>query len=138
LLATEAASCFEHGDQGGTFNGNALMCAAGLAVVTELSRPGTLDIATATGNFMANELTKLSGRHSFRGVRGRGLLLALDFGRPIGSQIVAHAFEAGLLLNAPRPDALRFMPSLTVTHAEIAEMIATLDRLLRDHIANLL
>ncbi len=33
LLATEAASCFEHGDQGGTFNGNPLMCAAGLAVL---------------------------------------------------------------------------------------------------------
>src|SRR4030081_3511204 len=32
LLATEYASCFEHGDQGGTFNGNPLMCAAGLAV----------------------------------------------------------------------------------------------------------
>jgi acetylornithine/N-succinyldiaminopimelate aminotransferase len=51
---------------------------------------------------------------------------------------VAQAFEAGLLLNALRPDALRFMPSLTVTHAEVAEMIATPDRLLRDHIANLL
>ena len=33
LLATEHASCFEHGDQGGTFNGNPLMCAAGLAVL---------------------------------------------------------------------------------------------------------
>ena len=33
LLATQAASCFEHGDQGGTFNGNPLMCAAGLAVL---------------------------------------------------------------------------------------------------------
>src|SRR4030081_3898771 len=32
LLATEAVSCFQHGDQGGTFNGNPLMCAAGLAV----------------------------------------------------------------------------------------------------------
>ena len=39
LLATEHASCFEHGDQGGTFNGNPLMCAAGLAVLdTSASR----------------------------------------------------------------------------------------------------
>ena len=30
LLATKDASCFEHGDQGGTFNGNPLMCARGL------------------------------------------------------------------------------------------------------------
>ena len=39
LLATEKASCFEHGDQGGTFNGNPLMCAAGLAVLEEVSKP---------------------------------------------------------------------------------------------------
>ena len=40
LLATDAASCFEHGDQGGTFNGSPLMCAAGLAVVAARRRAG--------------------------------------------------------------------------------------------------
>ena len=40
LLATEHASCFEHGDQGGTFNGNPLMCAAGLAVLEHVSKAG--------------------------------------------------------------------------------------------------
>src|SRR6202043_3854496 len=39
LLATEKAACFQHGDQGGTFNGNPLMCAAGLAVLGEVSKP---------------------------------------------------------------------------------------------------
>ena len=39
LLATNKASCFEHGDQGGTFNGNPLMCAAGLAVLAEVGKP---------------------------------------------------------------------------------------------------
>jgi acetylornithine/N-succinyldiaminopimelate aminotransferase len=34
------------------------------------------------------------------------------------------------LLNAPRPDALRFMPALNVTREEIAEMIAKLDAIL--------
>jgi acetylornithine/N-succinyldiaminopimelate aminotransferase len=38
-------------------------------------------------------------------------------------------------LNAPRPDALRFMPSLTLTKGEIDEMIGTLDPLLRDQFA---
>ena len=37
--------------------------------------------------------------------------------------IVAQALEAGLLLNSPQPDALRFMPALNVTRGEIAEMI---------------
>jgi acetylornithine/N-succinyldiaminopimelate aminotransferase len=38
LLATEQASCFEHGDQGGTFNGNPLMCAAGSRFCSRLVR----------------------------------------------------------------------------------------------------
>ena len=42
LLATEQASCFEHGDQGGTFNGNPLMCAAGLAVLEQVAAPAFL------------------------------------------------------------------------------------------------
>ena len=47
--------------------------------------------------------------------------------RPIAASIVAQALERGLLLNAPQPDALRFMPALNVTRAEIAEMIDGLD-----------
>ena len=44
LLATEHASCFEHGDQGGTFNGNPLMCAAGLAVLEHVVEAGIPEI----------------------------------------------------------------------------------------------
>lgn len=130
VLASGRASCFEHGDQGGTFNGNPLMCAAGLAVLGEVARPEFLAAVTATGEFLTAELAKLSDRHGLAGVRGRGLLLALDLGRPIGPKIVAAALQAGVLLNAPRPDALRFMPALNVTAVEIVEMIALLDLLL--------
>lgn len=130
LLATEAASCFEPGDQGGTFNGNPLMCAAGLAVLHEVSRPDFLKSVTDTGLFLASELRRVSAKHGLGDVRGNGLLLALDLKRPIGSAVVALAFQEGLLLNAPRPDALRFMPALNVTRDEIALMIANLDVIL--------
>ncbi|HTC96882.1 MAG TPA: acetylornithine transaminase [Bradyrhizobium sp.] len=130
LLATEHASCFEHGDQGGTFNGNPLMCAAGFAVLEEISKPEFLKAATETGLHLESELQKLSARHGLGEVRGRGLLLALDLKLPIGAAIVAQALEAGLLLNSPQPDALRFMPALNVTREEIAEMIEGLDQIL--------
>ncbi len=130
LLATEKAACFEHGDQGGTFNGNPLMCAAGLAVLNEVGKPEFLKSATETGLFLESELQKLSARHGLGEVRGRGLLLALDLKLPIGAAIVAQAFEAGLLLNSPQVDALRFMPALNVTREEIAEMIDGLDAIL--------
>ena len=130
LLATEAASCFEHGDQGGTFCGNPLMCAAGLAVLEEVGKPGFLKSAVDAGLFLESELQRLSARHGLGEVRGRGLLLALDLKLPIGAGIVAQAMQEGLLLNSPQPDALRFMPALNVTRAEISEMIDGLDAIL--------
>jgi acetylornithine/N-succinyldiaminopimelate aminotransferase len=130
LLATDKAACFEHGDQGGTFNGNPLMCAAGLVVLEEISKPEFLKSAVDAGLFLESELQKLSARHGLGEVRGRGLLLALDLKLPIGAAIVAQAQQAGLLLNSPQPDALRFMPALNVTREEISEMIDQLDTIL--------
>ena len=55
----------------------------------------------------------------FGAVRGRGLLLAVDLGRPIGSKVVEQARKRGLLINSPRPQVLRFMPALTISDSEI-------------------
>ena len=130
LLATESVSCFEHGDQGGTFNGNPLMCAAGLAVLQQVSDPDFLKSVVDTGLYLESELQRMSARHGLGEVRGRGLLLALDLKHPIGAPIVAQAFDGGVLLNSPQPDALRFMPALNVAKAEIAGMIDCLDAIL--------
>jgi acetylornithine/N-succinyldiaminopimelate aminotransferase len=130
LLATEAVSCFKHGDQGGTFNGNPLMCAAGLAVLQQVAAPDFLKAVAATGLLLESELQRISARHGLGEVRGRGLLLALDLRVPIAGSIVAQAFDDGVLLNAPQPDALRFMPALNVTREEIALMIDCLDTVL--------
>ncbi len=136
LLATTSVSCFEYGDQGGTFNGSPLMCAAGLAVLQQVEQPDFLQQVVNNGDFLAGELQQLSARHGLGEVRGRGLLLALDLKRPIGPSIVATALQDGLLLNAPQQDALRFMPALNVTRDEIMLMIAQLDVILGKHIGD--
>jgi acetylornithine/N-succinyldiaminopimelate aminotransferase len=130
LLATETASCFQHGDQGGTFNGNPLMCAVGLAVLETVGQPNFLKSATDAGLLLASELQRISARHGLGEVRGKGLLLALDLKCPIAAAVVAQALQDGMLLNAPQPDALRFMPALNVTRDEIAQMIDGLDAIL--------
>src|SRR5258706_8612956 len=130
LLATSAASCFEHGDQGGTFNGNPLMCAAGLVVLQQVSDPDFLKSVVDTGLYLESELQRMSARHGLGEVRGRGLLLALDLKHPIGASIVAQAFDDVVLLNSPPPDALRFIPALNVAKAVIAAMIDCLDAIL--------
>jgi acetylornithine/N-succinyldiaminopimelate aminotransferase len=130
LLATKQASCFAHGDQGGTYNGNPLMCAAGLAVLEAVSQPEFLKTVAERGHMLAAELQRVSARHGLGSVRGEGLLLALDLKRPIGATIVAEALGDGLLLNAPQPDALRFMPALNVTREQILIMTGGLDAIL--------
>src|ERR1700730_7823760 len=130
LLATEAASCFEHGDQGGTFNGNPLMCAAGLAVLERVGESGFLKSVADTGLFLASELQRVSARHGLGEVRGQGLLLALDLKHSMAASIVGQAFDDGVLLTAARPDTLRFRPGLNVTREEIAAMIDCLDAIL--------
>ena len=91
---------------------------------------GFLARVEEVGRYLSDRLEALSQRHGCGEVRGRGLLLALDLGRAIGPDVVARAFEAGLLVNAPRPDTLRFMPALKVTREEIDRMIEMLDRVL--------
>jgi acetylornithine/N-succinyldiaminopimelate aminotransferase len=132
LLATEAASCFAHGDQGGTFNGNALMCAAGIAVLDEVSPESFLGSVIEKGEVLTASLAKLAKQYRLGEVRGRGLLQALALGKPVAARVAAKAFEAGLLLNAPQPDSLRFMPTLTVAQGEIEQMAAILDKILRN------
>ena len=130
LLAKESVCCFEHGDQGGTYNGNPLMTAVGCAVMDVLLAPGFLERVTERGVQLSAGLNKLAAKYSLGEVRGRGLLVALDLGRDVGSRIVDAARDVGLLLNSPRPASLRFMPALTTSAGEIDQMLGTLDGLL--------
>jgi acetylornithine/N-succinyldiaminopimelate aminotransferase len=132
LVAHRDVSCFEYGDQGGTFCGNPLMAAAGCAVIEEVTKPGFLARVMQAGDYLADQLSMLSHRHGLGEVRGRGLLLALDLRRDVAAEVVDLARKRGLLINGPRPDSLRFMPALTVTNAEIDRMIEILDHVLAD------
>jgi len=127
LLAREAVCCFEHGDQGGTYNGNPLMTAVGAAVLEALLAPGFLQGVAARCEQLERGLAALSRQRGLGEVRGRGLLMALDLGRDAGAKVVEHVRVNGLLLNSPRPNTLRFMPALNVSAEEIELMLAGLD-----------
>jgi acetylornithine/N-succinyldiaminopimelate aminotransferase len=126
LVASAAASCFRPGDQGGTFNGSALMTAVGCAVLQTVNTQAFLASVRDTGAYLAERLRALAAECGHGEVRGRGLLLALALGRGEAQKVVDDARERGLLINAPRPDTLRFMPALTVTHHEIDRMVELL------------
>ncbi|MBI4984736.1 MAG: acetylornithine transaminase [Rhodocyclales bacterium] len=129
LLAREEVCCFAAGDQGGTFNGNPLLTAVGVAVLDTILAPGFLDAVVAKGDYLATRLASLSAELGLGGERGRGLLRALVLADDSAPAIVARARQRmpeGLLLNAPRPNLLRFMPALTVSVEEIDLMVGWL------------
>ena len=134
LLATESVACFEPGEQGGTYNGNPLMAAVGVAVLRKLLSEGFMESVRARGEYLKQRLLELSEKHGLKGERGCGLLRALILDDDRGPAIVKAALEMdpqGLLLNAPRPNLLRFMPALNVSEGEIDQMIDALDVLLK-------
>ncbi len=135
LLAKEEVACFAHGDQGGTYCGNPLMAAVGCAVLDAVAQPEFLAGVIARGRHLQRHLQQLVETHRLAGERGAGLLRALDLGKSVAPALVdaARGFEPdGLLLNAPRPHLLRFMPALNVGFDEIDHMAARLDRMLHD------
>jgi acetylornithine/N-succinyldiaminopimelate aminotransferase len=131
LVAAEAVCCFEYGDQGGTFNGSALMTAIGNVVVETVSRPAFLAEVVSKGDYLHQRLRELSARLGHGEVRGRGLLLALELKGLDAAKVARGAMDRGLLLNAPRPDTLRFMPALNVPREEIDEMLILLESVLQ-------
>ena len=127
VLADEHACVFEHGDQGGTYNGNPLMSAVALAVVNSVCCDEFLGGVSSAGAQLQQGLQQLSEQYGCTDVRGSGLLWAIDFPAPIANKVQSSAFDSGFLINAPKPGTLRFMPALNVSATEISEALHLLD-----------
>ena len=133
LLAAEPVCCFEYGDQGGTFNGSPLMTAIGSAVVETVSRPAFLADVVAKGEYLADRLRELSAApRPRRGARAWAAARARAPRARTRRRSRAPRMDRGLLINAPRPDTLRFMPALNVTREEIDQMLVLLSAVLRE------
>jgi acetylornithine/N-succinyldiaminopimelate aminotransferase len=130
LVASEEVSCFDQGDQGGTFSGNPLMTAIGCAVLDKVAEPDFLKQVKESGEYLRKKLMQVSDDYALGVVRGSGLLNAMEIPRGNAVQIVESVFDQGLLLNAPRPNILRFMPALNVSQGEIDRMIDILRKIL--------
>jgi acetylornithine/N-succinyldiaminopimelate aminotransferase len=131
VVAKEAVSAFEPGDHGTTFGGNPLACAAALAVFREVLAQDLPARAARLGAYFRERLEALRARWpAIREVRGRGLLLAIQFDREVAQAVLEAALERGVLLNAVSPSTIRFMPPLVITEAEIDQAVAVLEEAL--------
>ena len=128
FLSKEYCMALVPGDHGSTFGGNALTTAAAYAGTKFLIENDIPGHARAMGDHLQRRLNELKSRFSFvKDVRGKGLLVAMEFESDIAGQLLTHANAGGLLLNAVKPNAIRFMPPLNVTAEEIDQAMSLLE-----------
>jgi len=131
LLTKEKSAVFALGDHGSTFGGNPLACAVGYATLNFIIENDIPGKVKRSGDYLIAQLNKLKAKYNFIvEVRGRGLLVAIQFNSDLTQNIVKSCMERGLLLNPVKPNAIRFMPPLTISKREIDEAIAILDKVL--------
>ena len=132
LAKAEIATAFSPGTHGSTFGGNPLMTTAALAAVHALLDEGLLENAERMGAYLMAELKRLQARYPFVSeVRGIGLMVGMGLTIP-GGEIVKKGHARGVLLNVTQDKVLRFVPPLTVSAADIDQMIAILDGVLAE------
>ena len=132
LMRREVADSIHVGDHGSTFGGNPVACAAGLAVMGELMRPGFLAEVRERAAGLRKELEALVQRKSAQGIDcgpvvGKGFLTGFRYGGDLGS--LQKACRAnGLLVHRAGQDVVRLLPPLNIAAEEIRELIDRLDR----------
>jgi predicted acetylornithine/succinylornithine family transaminase len=131
VLAKEHASVFAPGDHGGTFGGNPLACAVGFATMQYLIEKDIAGNAKKVGEYLMTRLAELKKKYSLiTEVRGRGLLVAVEFGSEIGQDVLMACLANGLLVNRVKPNAIRLMPPLIINNKDVDEAIGKLDKVL--------
>ncbi|AGL19381.1 acetylornithine transaminase [Actinoplanes sp. N902-109] len=106
-----AAELFTPGSHGTTFGGNPVSCAAGLAVIRTIAGEGLLDHVKRVGEIIRRGIEALDSP-LVAGVRGAGLLLGIVLTEPRAAELAARLRDAGFLVNAVQPDAIRLAPPL--------------------------
>jgi acetylornithine/N-succinyldiaminopimelate aminotransferase len=122
-------AAFGKGDHGSTFGGNPVACAAALAVLDVIERDGLLARASQTGEVFSSGIAAIT-HPLLAGVRGSGLWLAAVLTRPAAAEVERACRDAGFLVNAVQPDAVRLAPPLVCSAEEARSFVAAFPAIL--------
>jgi len=123
VASPEYSDVLGPGTHGSTFGGGPVPCAAGLAVLDELTAPDFLASVQAKGDYMHSLLDKLKSDGLVTDVRGLGLMLAIDLPEPKAAAVVAAALEQKIILNNTSEKTVRFLPPLVVEEGMIKKVV---------------
>ena len=123
----EVAAAFQPGDHATTYGGQPLATAAAAAVLETMVAIDAPGLAASKGAELTEAMMELP---QVSGVRGLGLLLAVELSGVNAQTAAAKCLEEGLVVNGVTPSAIRLAPALTITSEHIAEAVALLGPIL--------
>ncbi|MDD5038170.1 MAG: aspartate aminotransferase family protein [Dehalococcoidales bacterium] len=131
FLAKDKASVFTPGEHGSTFGGNPLACAVGYSTLKFITDHDIAGNAKRVGQYFMEGLAELKRKFPFiTDVRGRGLLIAVEFNADIAQSVLMACLKRGLLVNRVKPNALRFVPPLIIGNRDVDEALFILKKAL--------
>jgi 4-aminobutyrate aminotransferase len=136
MMARKSVMTWQPGAHGNTYGGNPLGCVAASATL-RLIKEGFLANAAAQGDYFMQRLSELQARHPSIGeVRGRGLMIGIEFvadratrepSAAVRDRLVHHAFEHGLLLLGCGTSVVRIAPPLSIERKTVDEGLEIFD-----------
>ncbi|HYH85952.1 MAG TPA: aminotransferase class III-fold pyridoxal phosphate-dependent enzyme [Pyrinomonadaceae bacterium] len=128
LTAEGVASAIKENDLGTTFGGGMLAMAAVVATLEAIEEDGMIANARAVEGYLRENLAGVPG---IAGLRGRGLLLGVEFEEPIAAKVQKALLERGIITGTSS-DArvLRLLPPLCLTREETASFVEALQALM--------
>ena len=121
--STKIAAAFTPGAHGSTYAANPVCCAAALAEIDEILDNKLYENAKEVGAYFMEELKALP---CVKEIRGRGLLIGVEFNKPIAFEVKHRAFENKLLITAVRDSIIRIAPPLIVKKEHCDEAVKLL------------
>jgi acetylornithine aminotransferase len=126
VAGPKAANIFQPGNHGTTFGGNPLAMRAGVETIRIMEEDGLLENAARVGAHLKSALEReLGGLDGVTDIRGQGLMIGVELGKPCGV-LTQRAADNGLLISVTADNVIRLVPALILTEAEADEIVARL------------
>lgn len=113
--SAKLALTFGPGAHGSTYAGNPVCCAASYAQISEIIEENLSDNSKTMGEYFKEKLLKLPG---IKEVRGKGLMIGVEFEEDIATDVKYNSADEGLLITAVRPSVIRLVPPLNITEKD--------------------
>ena len=116
-----------YGQLGTTFGGNHLACAAAIAVLDVMKEEGLVENAAKVGAYLLEEL---KGFPAIKEVRGRGLMIGLEFAEPIKELRSRLLFEQKVFTGVSGTNVIRLLPPLCLSMSEADDFLSRLHKVI--------